>query len=364
VTGAPDAPDGRLRLADLDFELPADLVAQRPAAQRDACRLLHVGRGSRADPEERRFDALPELLRPGDALVRNVTRVLPARLRCTRPHGGRGEILLLEPEPGGGWWALVRPGRRLAAGSSVRLDDDTPVEIAAVDADGRRLVRFPPATDVVQLARNVGVMPLPPYIERPADAADTEDYQTVYARIDGSVAAPTAGLHFTPALLARLEAAGVLLLDLVLHVGPGTFQPIRSPDPLQHRMHWEPFAVQRSVLERLRAVRAAGGRVVGVGTTVARTLESVGRWEAGEAGDEVVVEAHDDVVRGRTRLFLYPPRRVRCLDALLTNFHLPRTTLLLLVDAFAGRDTRRRAYAWAVQHRFRFFSYGDAMLID
>jgi S-adenosylmethionine:tRNA ribosyltransferase-isomerase len=355
-----------LRLADLDFDLPPELVAQRPLPQRDACRLLHVRRAAPgAALVERRFEALPSLLQPGDVLVRNVTRVIPARLQAVKETtGAHCEILLLEPEAHGGWWSLVRPARRLPPGSHARLVDGTPLEVVAAADGGRRLLLFPADVNVLERARALGTMPLPPYIRRPADAEDVVRYQTVYARVDGSVAAPTAGLHFTPELLRRLEARGVQCVDLVLHVGLGTFQPIRCEDPLRHPMHWERFEIGLESLARLDAARSAGGRVVAVGTTVARALESVALWERSLARDVIELEEREGALQGRTRLFIHPPHAFRRFDALLTNFHLPCSTLLLLVDAFAGREARRRAYAHAVQKRFRFFSYGDAMLVE
>ena len=353
-----------MRLEDLDFALPDDLVAQHPSARRDACRLLHVSR-QRGRWSEARFENLPQLLRPGDLLVRNVTRVLPARLNAIKePSGGRCEILLVEPGPGTAWWALVRPARRLRVGTRLRLDDALPLEVREVGEGGRRLLAFPDGVDPLQVARRHGSMPLPPYIARDAEGADAEAYQTVYARVDGSVAAPTAGLHFSNATFEALRTRGVTWVDVVLHIGPGTFEPLRCDDPRRHVMHWERFEVAREVLERVRAQRRSGQRVVAVGTTATRVLEALAGWEARAAGDAVEVHEDGDMVRGRTRLFIHPPYRWRSVDALLTNFHLPRSTLLLLVDAFAGRKTVREAYAWAIQRRFRFFSYGDAMFIE
>ena len=354
-----------LRLSDLDFELPEELIAQRPAMRRDACRLLCVRRGVPGELREHVFADLPAILRPGDVLVRNVTRVVPARLEIVKEGtGARGEILLVEPAAEGGWWVLARPARRLGAGAVARLVDGTRLVFTGRDSEGRCRVEFPAGVDVLALARQHGLMPLPPYIRRPADARDAETYQTVYAREEGSVAAPTAGLHFTPELLATLAGCGLELVDLVLHVGPGTFLPIRGDDPLQHVMHWERFEIERAALGRLDAAHAEGRRCVAIGTTVARTLESVAAWERGESLDVVDLEDRDGTLCGRTRLYVHPPHAFRRVDALLTNFHLPRSTLLLLVDAFAGRDTIRAAYQDAVHRRLRFFSYGDAMLIE
>ena len=352
-----------MRLEDLDFDIPAELIAQHPAAERDACRLLRWQRRAGACTEHV-FRDLPHLLRPGDVLVRNTSRVLPARLHGEKVGtGARCELLLVEPEAQA-WWALVRPGRRLPPGSRIRLADGTCVEVAEAAEGGRRLLRFPEGTDVLALLDRLGTVPLPPYIHRPVEPADAETYQTVYARDAGSLAAPTAGLHFTPAVLGGLAARGIVCADVVLHVGLGTFEPVRTPDPRQHRMHWERFEVERAVLERLEAARARGGRVVAVGTTGARVLESVALWAESGGGSEVEIDAGSGVLRGRTRLFLHPPRAFRAVDVLLTNFHLPRSTLLLLVDAFMGREARERAYAQAIRGQYRFFSYGDAMLIE
>jgi S-adenosylmethionine:tRNA ribosyltransferase-isomerase len=355
-----------LRLVDLDFDLPPELVAQHPAAVRDACRLLCVRRGDACGFVSRHFADLVSLLRTGDVLVRNVTRVLPARLTAVKEGTlVQCELLLVEPAAdNSGWWAWARPARRLQPGTRVRLADGTALLVTAVREDGGRCVQAPAGVDLLACAHRLGAVPLPPYIQRAAEAADVADYQTVYARVEGSVAAPTAGLHFTRELLATLAAAGVQMVDLVLHVGPATFQPIRSADPLQHAMHWESFAMETGELARLDAARARGGRVIAVGTTVVRTLESLATWEAGAGADTVEISRDATGVRGRTRLFIHPPYAFRRVDAMITNFHLPRSTLLLLVDAFAGRQTMRAAYAHAVRERFRFFSYGDAMWIE
>jgi S-adenosylmethionine:tRNA ribosyltransferase-isomerase len=259
---------------DLDFELPEDRIAQRPLADRDASRLLCVRRQATSGWTERRFGEFAALLRPGDVLVRNVTRVLPARLHAVKLlTGTHCEILLLEPAEPGGWWALVRPGKRLTPGSVVQLDDGTPVAIRNVAPDGRRHCETPPGIDLLERARALGSLPLPPYIRRRADAADTAAYQTVYARVDGSVAAPTAGLHFTPAVLDAVAARGVTIADLVLHVGIATFQPLRSPDPELHTMHWERFEIPAATRAKLVEARRDGRRIVAVGTTVVRAIE-------------------------------------------------------------------------------------------
>lgn len=351
-----------MRLADLDFELPPELVAQHPASIRDACRLLCVTRSGNL--EDHVFRELPELLQPGDTLVRNISRVLPARLTLRRAGGRHAEVLLLEPAAPNRWWALARPARRLRPGDVWQLADGSEVAVDAVGEAGRRLLDFGTA-DVHHTLARLGRMPLPPYIRREAEPADNADYQTVYASVDGSVAAPTAGLHFTKKLEDDIRARGIDIEDLVLHVGPATFEPIRCDDPRQHVMHWERFTVECALLDRLQARRRDGRRVVAVGTTVCRTLESLALWQAGKTG-QVEVDAAapgSAALHGRTRLFIHAPYRFRVVDALVTNFHLPRSTLLLLVDAFAGQ-VWRAAYAHAVAARYRFFSYGDAMLLE
>lgn len=348
-----------------DFELPPELIAQRPHPTRDACRLLCVERGAPGVLRETRFDGIAALLRPGDLLVRNVSRVLPARLLGHRQGGGRAEIFLLEPAAAGTWWALARPGRRLPAGARVQLDDGPEIVIEEVDAQGRRRVSCS-GGELIAVAERHGQVPLPPYIARPADARDRDDYQTVYARSDGSIAAPTAGLHFTPELLQRLEAEGVGIADVVLHVGWATFAPLRLDAAAAgpHPMHSERFEIAAADCARIEATRTTGGRVVAVGTTVVRTLESWRLWRAGEAAGEVTCSADGSGgIRGETRLLIRPPAVVASVDALVTNFHLPRTTLLWLVEAFAGTATARAAYAHAIAERFRFYSYGDAMWI-
>jgi len=345
---------------DLEFDLPEELIAQHPSSRRDACRLLVVPAAT-GPLCEVAFHDLPQLLRPGDLLVRNVTRVLPARLLGVRPEtGGQGELLLLEPQPDGTWWALGRPARRLRMGTTLRLRDGTQVSVVEEGPDGRRRVRFPDGDDALQVAQRCGVMPLPPYIRRAATEQDTSDYQTVYARADGSVAAPTAGLHFSEDLLQRLQARGVGSADVVLHVGLGTFEPIRTVDPLQHRMHHESLEIPVGLPDQLARVRQCGGRIVAVGTTVVRTLESLAVWLSDPEDPRVALQRRGEHLVGTTRIFLHPPHRFQLVDALITNFHLPHSTLLLLVGAFAGMQRLREVYAHAVEQRFRFFSYGDA----
>jgi S-adenosylmethionine:tRNA ribosyltransferase-isomerase len=340
-----------VRVDLFDYELPAALVAQAPAEPRDSARLLLVGEAL----GEALVRDLPELLRPGDLLVLNDTRVLP-----TRFFGRRGEVpvelTLVEPEGEDAWWALARPGKRLRPGNRVRLAPGFSATVAGKDGEGRVRLSFALAGEELRAAiRAAGSMPLPPYIRRPrgGEAADREAYQTLFARREGSVAAPTAALHFTPDLMNRLAARGVRHAFVTLHVGLGTFAPVKAEDTDGHRMHEEWREVPEETAAAVTATRAAGGSVVAVGTTATRALESA----AGEDGS----------VRpgaGRTSLFVTPGHRFRVVDRLLTNFHLPRSTLLMLVAAFAGLERTRAAYAHAVARGFRFFSYGDACLID
>ncbi|HEY8489444.1 MAG TPA: tRNA preQ1(34) S-adenosylmethionine ribosyltransferase-isomerase QueA [Dehalococcoidia bacterium] len=340
-----------MRTQDFDYHLPPELIAQTPAEPRDAARLLVLRRDT-GELEHRIFRDLPEYLRPGDALVVNDSRVIPARLHGRRTDtGGAVEALLLRRAGPDLWEAMVRPGRRLRPGARVRFQRDGEAAEATVEGvtqEGHRLLRFPPGTDPTALGR----VPLPPYIHAPVP--DPERYQTVYAREEGSVAAPTAGLHFTPALLEAVRARGVQVVPVTLHVGPGTFRPVQAEDPRRHRMHGEAFTVPAASAEALTAVRAAGGRVVCVGTTTVRVLETLG-LQAGEGPLQPAA--------GWTELMILPGHRFRWVDALITNFHLPRSTLLMLVSALAGREPVLRAYEEAVRRRYRFFSFGDAMLI-
>ncbi|MDI3297693.1 MAG: tRNA preQ1(34) S-adenosylmethionine ribosyltransferase-isomerase QueA [Bacillota bacterium] len=341
---------------EFDYDLPEELIAQEPLEPRDASRLMVLDRG-RGSWEHRRFRDLVDILRPGDCLVLNDTRVRPARLLGRRASGGRVELLLLRPLEGDRWEVLGRPARRLRAGSLLLFgaeeageEERLEAEVLANRGEGLLEVRFRYRGAWEELLRRLGQVPLPPYIRKPLD--DPERYQTVYAREPGSAAAPTAGLHFTPELLERLRRRGVEQVPLTLHVGLDTFRPVLEREVERHRMHAEFFTLSGSAAAAINRARAAGGRVVAVGTTVVRTLESV-------AGPDGRVEPR----QGWTELFIYPGYRYRVVDALLTNFHLPRSTLLMLVAAFAGRDLVLAAYREAVRQRYRFFSFGDAMLI-
>ncbi|MFO1427278.1 MAG: tRNA preQ1(34) S-adenosylmethionine ribosyltransferase-isomerase QueA [Steroidobacteraceae bacterium] len=334
-----------MRLADFSYELPPELIAQRPLAERTASRLLVLA--PPAPPRDLQFSELPALLRPADLLVFNDTRVVPARLGARRATGGRVELLL---ERGvGGCEALVqiKGGKSLRPGAELATDGGTVRVLERAD-DLWRVALPAPALEF--FARH-GRIPLPPYIEREPDEDDRERYQSVLARVPGAVAAPTASLHFDAPMLARLAAAGIGRAQVTLHVGAGTFQPIRSDDPDRHRMHAEWIDVPAATCVAIERARSAGGRVVAVGTTVVRALESAAR---------------DGVLRpfaGDTEIFIRPGHRWRVVDALLTNFHLPESTLLVLVCAFAGRDAVLGAYRHAVAQRYRFFSYGDAMFL-
>ena len=337
-----------MRLADFDYPLPKDLIAQQPVSPRDASRLLVVERAS-GRLMHRTFREIVDYLHDGDVLVVNDTRVLPARLRGRRAGtGGAVELLLLRPSENGAWEALVRPGRRVRDGTIVEVGAGaTPVRIGARLPDGRRMISLPSGGEMMDLLRRAGEVPLPRYIKRIPD--DPEAYQTVYAREDGAVAAPTAGLHFTPELLEQLRQRGVGVVTLTLHVGLGTFQPVTVDDIRQHRMEVEHYTIPP---QAAAAINDRRSRLVAVGTTTVRALETA-------AGADGRVSAGS----GWTDLFIYPGFTFRAVEALVTNFHLPRTTLLMLVCAFAGRELVLRAYEEAIRERYRFYSFGDAILI-
>jgi len=341
-----------MRLEDLDYELPPELIAQHPAERRDASRLMVIERASGAIRDQS-FGDLRAWVKAGDALVLNETRVRPARLRVKRASGGAVELLFVRPDSSGDWTVLAKPAKRARVGERLEAPDGSlQLEVIEERAMGERRMRIV-AGDVAAVLASRGEIPLPPYIHRAPDARDTERYQTVYARADGAVASPTAGLHFTPGMLAALERDGTSVTRLVLHVGPGTFRPVTESDPARHVMDEEWFDVPAVAADRLRAARERGGRIIAVGTTSVRALESA-------------CDANEGALRaasGWTRKYIVPPYRFRAVDALLTNFHLPRTTLLLLVAAFAGEALLRSAYAHAVESRYRFYSYGDAMLV-
>ena len=347
-------------LGAYDFALPPDLIAQRPPERRDGARMLVLDRATGAI-QDRLFVDLPAFVRPGDAVVTNDTRVVPARLVGSRPGGGKAELFLVRRLGAGRWECLARPGRKLGAGARVAFADGLTAAVEAVDAaTGRRHVRFslggePFADEAAETAAldAAGQMPLPHYVarERP-DEADRERYQTVFARARGAVAAPTAGLHFTPETFERLRAAGAALASVTLHVGYGTFEPVHAADLREHTVAAEDVEVGEGAAAAIRAARDAGGRAIAVGTTTTRALESA-------AAATGAVEAF----RGPTGLTVTPGYAFRAVDGLLTNFHLPKSSLLVLVAAFAGREAVMAAYRHAVAERYRFYSYGDCMLI-
>ncbi len=342
-----------MRVSDFDFQLPEPLIAQAPVSPRDASRLLVLPAAGAV--EHRAFTDLPDLLAEGDLLVFNDTRVLPARLLGLKEgSGGKVEMLLVEPLGGElprRWRAIGKAGKAIREGARLRFGE-LGAEVERVEGEGfytLALDREGPALEAALAA--AGRLPLPPYIRREPDAEDAERYQTIFARRPGSAAAPTAGLHFTPAILARLEARGVARTAVTLHVGPGTFLPVRAETLEGHRMHEERYEVSEAAVEAVEACRARGGRVVAVGTTALRTLESAFRAGGLRPG------------AGRTSLFVRPGYAFGVVDRLVTNFHLPRSTLLMLVCALGGRERVLAAYAEAVACRYRFFSYGDAMLL-
>jgi S-adenosylmethionine:tRNA ribosyltransferase-isomerase len=338
-----------VRVDQFDFTLPEALIATRPASPRDSARLLAVGDGL----ADRRFDELPELLRPGDLLVLNDAKVIPAQL-AGRRGAARVELTLHRRLGPGRWRAFAKPAKRLKTGDRIDVADGFAATVAARDGPEVELdFGIDDAGFDMALARS-GAVPLPPYIRarRATDARDAEDYQTVYARTPGAVAAPTAGLHFTPALLAALEARGVARTTITLHVGAGTFLPVTAEDTVEHRMHAERIEIGAEAAEAVNRTRRAGGRVVAVGTTSLRSLESVAD------GDGGLRPFH-----GETEIFITPGWRFRCADLLLTNFHLPRSTLFMLVCAFAGSERMKAAYAHAIAEGYRFYSYGDASLL-
>lgn len=355
-----------MRISDFDYTLPPERIAQVPVEPRDSSRLLVVHRQTGAF-EHRIFRDILDYLSPGDLLVANQSRVLPARLLGVKEGtGGVVEVLLLAARADVGadcWEALVRPGKRIHAGTRLIFGDGLlAIEVLERAAAGGRIVRLMPREGTVaEAVSRIGVMPLPPYIhERLTDA---ERYQTVYAREPGSAAAPTAGLHFTSELLQRVEAMGVGIAYVTLHIGLDTFRPVEKDDLSDHVMHSEQIEMTTETAERINATRQAGGRIIAVGTTSVRTLEAVAQLTAEAQGD---AEANGAVVApyvGRTRLFITPGYQFRAVDAMITNFHLPRSTLLALVSAFAGRDFIARAYAEAIAQEYRFYSFGDAMLL-
>ena len=339
-----------MKKSDFSFDLPEELIAQTPLQRRDGSRLMHLDPRTGAI-EHRHFYELPEYLREGDCLVVNDTRVLPARLLGTRKSGGSVELLLLRDLGDGRWECLSRPGRKTKPGTELSFGSgELTATVEAVAEGGNRIVQFHYEGIFLEVLERLGKMPLPPYIKE--ELQDAERYQTVYSRELGSAAAPTAGLHFTPELLDRIRAMGVSVCSITLHVGLGTFRPVKEEEIEDHAMHSEYCIIPQETADVINRTRERGGRVIAVGTTSCRTLESF-------AGEDGRLEA----ASGWTDIFIYPGYRFKCIDALVTNFHLPESTLIMLVSALAGREHVLHAYEVAVRERYRFFSFGDAMLI-
>lgn len=338
-----------MKTSDFVYDLPEELIAQTPLERRDASRLLVLDKYT-GRTEHRHFSDLPSYLRPGDCLVLNDSRVIPARLFGTRQSGGAVEVVLLRDLGGGKWECLTRPGKKMRPGTEVSFGDELSAVVEAVMPDGNRVLQFTYDGIFLEILERLGHMPLPPYIKAQLD--DPERYQTVYAREPGSAAAPTAGLHFTNELLDAIRAMGVDVRFVTLHVGLGTFRPVKAEDIEDHEMHSEYCTIPAETAEAINRAKQSGGRVIAVGTTSCRTLESL-------AKDDGTIEA----ASGWTNIFIYPGYRFKCVDALVTNFHLPGSTLVMLVSALAGRENILNAYNEAVAERYRFFSFGDAMFI-
>lgn len=340
-----------MKKSDFYFDLPEELIAQTPLQQRDHSRLLHVDKQTGA-LEHRYFYDLPDYLRPGDCLVLNDSRVLPARLIGTRASGGSVELVLLRDLGEGKWECLSRPGRKTRPGAELSFGDgELTATVLSVAEGGNRIVQFHYRGIFLEVLERLGKMPLPPYIK--AELEDAERYQTVYSRELGSAAAPTAGLHFTKELLKKIADMGVKVCFVTLHVGLGTFRPVKEEEIEDHEMHSEFCIIPEETARIVTETKQNGGRVIAVGTTSCRTLESF-------AEEDGTLKARS----GWTSIFIYPGYRFRCIDALVTNFHLPESTLIMLVSALAGRENILHAYQVAVDNRYRFFSFGDAMMIE
>lgn len=339
----------QLKKSDFYYDLPPELIAQTPAEPRDSSRLLVYHRDTKRI-EHKIFRDILGYLKAGDVLVVNRTRVLPARLFAHTQNGGRAEVLLLKRRSLDEWEVLVRPGKKCRVGAKLTVNQELSLEVVSVTDSGERIVRFFYEGAFEDVLSRAGSMPLPPYIHE--KLKDPERYQTVYSKENGSAAAPTAGLHFTPELLERIRAMGVEIAEVLLHVGLGTFRPVKEENVLDHKMHSEYYEVSEEAAEIVNRARREGRRIVAVGTTSVRTLETV-------ADDAGMLRP----CKGNTEIFLYPPYRFKCVDALITNFHLPESTLLMLVSAFCSREEVMEIYRTAVEERYRFFSFGDAMLI-
>ncbi len=340
-----------MRKSDFYFDLPEELIAQTPLERRDSSRLLHLDKVTGA-LEHRHFYELLDYLREGDCMVFNDSRVLPARLIGARPTGGSVELVLLRDLGEGRWECLSRPGRKTKPGTEILFGDgELKATVERVAEGGNRIVRFDYEGIFLEVLEHLGKMPLPPYIKE--ELQDKERYQTVYSKVLGSAAAPTAGLHFTPELLEKIAAKGVGIGYVTLHVGLGTFRPVKEEEITDHEMHSEYCVISQETADLINKTKANGGRVICVGTTSCRTLES---WAADDG--------HMEAKAGWTNIYIYPGYRFKVMDGLVTNFHLPESTLIMLVSAFAGREHVLAAYAEAVKERYRFFSFGDAMFLS
>ena len=341
-----------MKLEEFDYNLPEELIAQVPIAKRDESRLMVLHRESKK-VEHKTFKDIIDYLRPGDCLVRNNTKVIPARLYGKKETGANVEFVLLNQIEGDIWESIVRPGNKLKPGTKVEFGDGLlKATILDIMDGGTRKVEFEYEGIFNEILDEIGLMPLPPYIHESLKEKDR--YQTVYAKYDGSAAAPTAGLHFTPELLKRIEEKGVKIANVTLHVGIGTFRPVKEENIEEHKMHTEHFYIKQEDVEKINETKKAGGRVIAVGTTSCRVLETIASEETG------LVEATE----GDTGIYIYPGYKFKCIDGLITNFHLPKSTLLMLVSALAGREFVLDAYNEAVKEKYRFFSFGDAMFIE
>ncbi len=336
-----------MKKSDFWFDLPQELIAQTPLEKRDSSRLLLINKNTGA-LEDRTFFELPEFLRPGDCLVLNDSRVIPARLFGKRSTGGAVEVLLLTDKGGGRWECLTRPGRKTRKGTEISFGNgELSAQVIEELSGGNKLLQFSYDGIFMEILERLGQMPLPPYIK--AELKDKERYQTVYSKELGSAAAPTAGLHFTKELLEKIASAGVDIEFVTLHVGLGTFRPVKEDEIEEHDMHSEYFSIPQHTADAVNRCRKTGGRVIACGTTACRTLESA-------AGEDGKLRS----TSGWTNIFIYPGYKFKCIDALITNFHLPESTLIMLVSALAGRENVLNAYAHAISERYRFFSFGDA----
>ena len=337
------------RKSDFNYNLPPELIAQTPVEPRDCSRLLVYNRATDR-VEHRIFRDITQYLKAGDVLVINNTKVLPARLYALTEHGGRVEVLLLKRLDIDRWEVLVKPGKKCRIGTRLTISPKLSLTVEGITDSGERIVKFDCDGVFEEVLDEVGSMPLPPYIHE--KLKDKNRYQTVYAKTDGSAAAPTAGLHFTPELLQKIKDMGVEVVEVLLHVGLGTFRPVKEDVITDHKMHSEYFCVTEQAAAAINKAKAEGRRVIAVGTTSVRTLESA-------TGDDGIIRAQS----GNTQIFIYPPYKFKCVDALITNFHLPESTLIMLVAAMTGREKILEIYNEAVREKYRFFSFGDAMLI-